>query len=90
MLWMWKMSEPAVLEHIPPQQPAQEITTTSSFTKVLGIEWNATLDWFLPLLSTFTPLEILTNWALVSDIAQLFHVLGWCSPTIIKPKIMLQ
>ena len=32
----------------------------------------------------------LTKRALASDIARLFDILGWCSPAVIKPKILLQ
>ena len=62
----------------------------NEFVEVLGVEWNASLDSFRPTISSFAPVKGLTKRKLVSDIARLFSVLGWCSPTIIKLKILLQ
>ena len=62
----------------------------NEFVKVLEVEWNASLDSFRSTISSLAPVKALTKRKLVSDIARLFDVLGWCSPTIIKPKIMLQ
>ena len=94
VLRKWKSSESAVLEHIPSQMldvdSSQEVTPSSEFTKVLGTEWNATLDSFRPMIFAFLPEKTLTKRALASDIARLFDVLGWCSPTVIKPKMLLQ
>ena len=33
---------------------------------------------------------MLTKQTLLSDIARLYNVLGWCSPAIVKPKVLLQ
>ena len=89
----WKSNESAVLAHIPSHlldsEASQEITP-NEFVKVLGVEWNASLDSFRSTISSLAPVKVLTKRKLVSDIARLFDVLGWCSPTIIKPKIMLQ
>ena len=67
-----------------------EITGADSFTKVLGMEWNATLDVFRPVISSCKSFGTLTKRSLMSEIARIFNVMGWCLPTIIKPKIMLQ
>ena len=89
VLRKWKSNEPAVLAHIPSHlrdsENSQEIKS-NDFVKVLGVEWNASLDSFRPTISSFKPVKVLTKRALVSDIARLFDILGWCSPTIIKPK----
>ena len=94
LLLKWKASESAVLEHIPSQlldsDSSWEVTLSSEFTKVLGVEWNATLDSFPPKISTLMPAKMLTKTALTSNITRLFDVLGWCSPTIMKPKTLLQ
>ena len=36
------------------------------------------------------PLDNITKWMLVSDVAKTFDMLGWFSPTTIKVKILLQ
>ena len=67
-----------------------EITEISSFTKVLGVEWNSRTDSFRPMVSSITSVGEFTKWELVSDIARLYDVLGWCSPTIVLANILLQ
>ena len=90
----WKSSEQEVLNSIPLQlrdgQLKQEIDYDNEFTKVLGVEWNASLDSFRPVISSLPVRKELTKRAISSDIAPLFDILGWCSPTIIKPKVLLQ
>ena len=82
------------MEHIPSElldlDSSQEVTPSSKFTKVLGVKLNATLDSFRPMISACLPKKTLTKRVLASDIARLFDVLGWCSPMIIKPKMLLQ
>ena len=93
MLRKWKSSEPAVLAQIPSElldSESTQLLATDHFVKVLGVEWNATSDTFRPVVSSLKSIETLTKRALLSDIARLFDVLGWCSPAIIKPKILLQ
>ena len=50
MLCKWKLSEPTVLTHIPPdlldQQSYQEIVDNSTFAKVIGMEWNSDFNSF--------------------------------------------
>ena len=82
------------MKHIPHQllddQMVQRIRCENLFTKVLEIEWDSVSDSFRPLLSTFAPFQNLTKRALILDIARLFDVLGWSSPVMIKPKVLLQ
>jgi len=63
---------------------------TDTYTKTLGIEWNATSDHFQLTVTDLPHLHNLTKRALVSDIAKMFDVLGWFSPSIVKAKILLQ
>ena len=76
----WKSSEQRVLDQIPLQlrdsQTKQEITCDREFTKVLGVEWNATVDSFRPVITSLPVRETLTKRALSSDIARLFDVMG--------------
>ena len=58
---------------------------------MLGIEWNAELDSFHPMIVTnLIPRGELSKRNLTSDIARVYDILGWCSPTVVKLKILLQ
>ena len=82
-----------VLTHIPHElvnsQSTQSIDV-NYFTKVLGMEWNDTSYTFQPVVSLLMLVETLTKRTLLLHIARWYDVLGWCSPAIIKPKILLQ
>ena len=58
---------------------------------MLGLEWDSELDAFHP---TVTKCESLMKGAtkrlLLSNIARAYEVLGWCSPSVIKVKILMQ
>ena len=54
------------------------------------MEWNAITDTFRPKVSTACASGNLTKRILMSGIARLFDILGWCSPAIIIPKMLLQ
>ena len=91
----WKANERDVLTSIPEDlrdnKTKQEIHHQEGYTKVLGVEWNVVSDCFRPVICTSeVNEEPLTKRVLVSNIARLFNVLGWCSPTIILMKILLQ
>ena len=51
---------------------------------------NANADHFRLTIADLPPIEDVTKRILVSDIAKMFDVLGWFSPSIIKVKILLQ
>ena len=90
----WKASEQQVLASIPEglvdPKRMQEIRIQNDYTKVLGVEWNAESDCFRPMISLPEEETPLTKRVLVSNIARLFDVMGWCSPTIILMKVLLQ
>ena len=93
MLRKWKSSEPAVLAQIPRELVDSQSTHSldiDHYTKVLGMEWNATSDTFQPVVSSLKKVETLAKRALLLDIARLCNILGWCSPAIVKLKILLQ
>ena len=69
---------------------SQKIHYQEEYTKVLGMEWNMVSDCFRPMVPEFKLNETLTKRVLVSNIARLYDVLGWYSPTIILMKILLQ
>ena len=90
----WKTSDATVKENIPlhlrDQDPTQLITYTEVLTRVLGVEWDATTDTFKPLVPVSYEPGPLTKRRLLSEVAKLFDVLGWCSPAIIIPKMLIQ
>ena len=61
------------------------------YTKTLGVEWNTNLDQFRLTVADLPSTErVITKRLLVSDIAKVYDVLGWFSPSIIMAKILLQ
>ncbi len=60
----WKTSDATVKENIPlhlrDQDPTQLITYTEVFTRVLGVEWDATTDTFKPLVQCTSKLRTWT------------------------------
>ena len=91
----WKTSDKKVEENIPlhfrDQDQTQQFMYTEVFTKVLGVEWNATTDPFRPLVPASHDVSVdRTKRRLLSEVAKLFNVLGWCSPAIIVPKMLIQ
>ena len=90
----WKASSADVARSIPVQfrdeEPSQLIQYSEAFKRVLGVEWNADTDTFRPMVPTDYADGKLTKRKLLSSIAGLFDVLGWCSPAIILPKTLLQ
>ena len=94
MIHKWKTSEPAIAEHIPSllldKKISQEITCTYTFTKVLGVEWDANSNTFCPMISSSLPGRTLDKRMPLSHIARLYDILGWCSPVLIMPRIILE
>ena len=92
----WNSSEPSVLKVIDPtlrdSHEVLSISETGNYTKTLGLEWNAVLDHFRLAISSPSYQEgtCMTKRMLISNIAKIFDILGWFSPTIIKVKILLQ
>ena len=94
LLRKWNSSEASVLQDVPlnlrGSQDAHPISDTDSYTKTLGLEWKTTTDMFHLTISDSPPSGKVTKRVLVSDIAKVFDVLGWFSPTMITMKILLQ
>ena len=63
------------------------IPDSERYTRTLGIKWNAEFDHFQLTVSEFPDLEEVTKRFLASDIAKVYDVLGWFSPSVIKMKI---
>ena len=88
------MNNNKVLEHIPHEllesSNVHAISDVNTYTKTLGLEYNTvtdTLHLTIPELSFHSQI---TKRILVLNIAKVFEVLGWFSPTIISMKILLQ
>ncbi len=94
LLRRWNSSEPEVLQCIEPSLRDSieilNISGTEEYTKTLGLEWNTTHDPFRLTISKLPSPDILTKRILVSNVAKIFDVLGWFSPTVIKMKVLLQ
>ena len=93
VLGKWKSNELVVLAQIPCELVYSQSTQSidiEHYTKVLGMEWNATLDTIRLVVSSLKQVEALTKRALLLDIARLYNVLDWCSPAIVKLKILLE
>ena len=94
ILHKWHSSKLNVLKDLPDdiKDPHSMLISldTDTYTKTLCIEWNATSDHFRLTVTDLPHLHNLTKRALVSDIAKMFDVLGWFSPSIVKAKILLQ
>ena len=87
----WRTSEKAAEKDIPlhlrDQDPKQLVTYMEVYTRALGVEWDTTTDVFrpnVPVYYTYEPGK-LTKRQLLSEVAMLFDVLGWCSPATIIP-----
>ena len=85
-LCKWHSSEPSVLKGLPddikdPHSMPISLDT-DTYTKTLGIEWNATSDHFRLTVTDLPQLHNFTKRALVSDIAKTFDVLGWFLPQL--------
>lgn len=87
-------SEPEVLQAIDPDlRDSIEVLTISggeAYMKTLGLEWNTTMDNFRLTVGNLLSPELITKRVLVSNVARIFDVLGWFSPTVIKMKTLLQ
>ena len=88
------MNNNKVLEHIPHEllesSNVHAISDVNTYTKTFGLEYNTvtdTLHLTIPELSSHSQI---TKRVLVLNIAKVFEVLGWFSPTIISMKILLQ
>ena len=94
LLCKWSSSDHVVLNSIPLElqdtQSTHHIPSPEEYTKTLGIEWNAGLDHFRFTVASLPATVNVTKLTLISDIAKIFDVLGWFSPSIIKAKILLQ
>ena len=94
LLRKWNSSDQRVLckltADLKDSQPMQMIPISESYTKTLGIEWNASKDHFRLNVTEPPQIQNITKRGLVSDIAKTYDVLGWFSPSTIKVKILLQ
>ena len=94
LLRKWNSSDPTVLRYISPElrdtQLTHHIPSPDEYTKTLGIEWNANMDHFRLTVTSLPDADHVTKRAMISDIAKIFDVLGWFSPSTIKAKILLQ
>ena len=93
-LHKWNSSEPAVIQQIHPSlrdaTDTHLIADTAACTKTLGLQWKTDTDQFHVTVSQSPATPEVTKRLLISDIARLYDVFGWFSPTVIKVKILFQ
>ena len=93
LLRKWSSNDPSVLCHLSQEllerQETHPISDATSYTKTLGLEWNTALDQFNLTITEFNSRKSITKRALVSDVAKVFDIMGWFSPTIITMIVIL-
>ena len=93
LLRKWKSNVPAVLSHLThellDQWPSQDLPA-NNFTKVLGVEWSGDSDSFRQTPNIIPSAGKLSKRELASNIVQVYDILAWFLPTVIKVKVLLQ
>ena len=90
VLRKWKASDDRILDKVPYHLKDERIIQHEQFTMILKMEWNSEVDTCQPLILSMVSDKVLTKRSLVSEIAMIYDILGWCSPPIIKMKFLLQ
>ena len=94
LLRKWRSNAPAALRHLPShlvdKDSSRRLPVDSEFTKVLGVEWNTEQDSLRLAVGDFPSDRTLTKRTLASNIARVYDILGWYSPSVIKVKVLLQ
>ena len=90
----WKSNELAALQHLPShlvdQNSPQQLPVDSEFMKVLGVEWNTEQDLLRLAVGAFPSDRTLTKRVLALNIARVYDIPQWYSPSVIKVKVLLQ
>lgn len=90
----WSSNCPELLTHISPENREVELplsTDVNSTIKKLGLHWNPNSDHFkFTFKDSSNSSSNPTKRLVLSEIAKLFDPLGWLSPCIITPKIIMQ
>ena len=90
LLRKWTLNEPETLcqlpEHLVEQATTRELSVSGEFTKVLRFRWNTESDSLLITTSIVSCKCLFTKRMLASNVAHVYDVLGWYTPTIKKSK----
>ena len=62
----------------------------TSITRTLGVKWDTKVDCFFQSIADQPTEDTITKRLLLSDVAKVYDMLGWFSPTIILMKVLLQ
>ena len=93
LLRKWRSNEPQDLRHLPEhlveRATTREFPVSGEFTKVLRINCNTESDLLHLTMSIVSSECLLTKRMLASNIAHVYDVLEWYSPTTINIKILL-
>ncbi len=80
----------SILETLKENEPTQTLPAISEQHKALGIHWNTSDDSLHVATPPLQDIEAATKRTIASDVARTFDVMGWCSPAVVKMKILLQ
>lgn len=89
----WTSNSPEFLKSISieHQEPTAHLEMTQKCDiKTLGLHWNPSTDTFSYTLKLPERTAVATKRTFLSDYSMLFDPLGWLSPALVLPKIMLQ
>lgn len=94
LLRKWNSNNSQVLQSISfdllESKEVHAISDVNTCTKTLGLEWNTITDTFRVTIPELSSGSQITKRVLVSNVAKVFDVFGWFSPTIVSMKILLQ
>ena len=94
LLQKWRSNSPALLESFPAELKVTEVNTelqrSSDNLKTLGIHWNTLQDTLHVATPDIQNSEKLTKHELVSNIDNLYDIMGWLSPVILYVKSLMQ
>lgn len=85
----WKASHEEILTGVP-EKDRETILDFESSVKTLGIQWNPSKDEFVFNSCEENTPPCWTKRNVLSEIAKLFDPCGWCSPCVVRAKIIMQ
>ena len=93
VLRKWKSNEPAALchlLHLVDLCTSREFLVDGKYTMVFRVKWNTELDLLRLTAGTLSSRHELTKRVPAPNIARVYNILGWYSPSITKIKVLLQ
>ncbi|XP_070170890.1 uncharacterized protein [Polyergus mexicanus] len=85
----WQSNHPELFQALPMDDATVEPHSDNTQGKILGLTWQPHLDQFV-FQSKASNRPVITKRTILSEVAQLFDLLGFLSPVIIREKTLLQ